>query len=112
MYIKVNRKTAEMLVTEGYRVRVLPCKVRLKNLWFQPAEIDAIKLLEWDTTFTKFVNEYTYYNCGVELGNYPSFYLYGDFTMGGAWDKCYGYEEALAMYQLLKQEAKAFADNW
>lgn len=112
MYIQVNKRTAEKLINKGYTIRMIPCKLRLGNIWFAPAEIDAMKLADWGINFTMFVNEYIYYNCNNnEVGRHPHYFLYGDFTMGGE-QGIHGYKDAVRIYEEAKAEAKRFAENW
>lgn len=110
MYIQVNKRTAEKLINNGYTIRMIPCKLRLRNIWFEPAEINFEKLAEWDTNFTKFVNEYIYYNCNNETGTRPSYFLYASFTMCVEYG-IHGYEDALRIYRMYENETKRFSEN-
>ena len=111
MYIQVNKRTAEKLINNGYAIRMIPCKLRLSQIWFEPAVVTFDKLAEWNTDFTKFVNEYTYYNCNNEVGKHPSYFLYGNFSMGGEYG-IHSYEDALKIYKMYENEAKRFSENW
>ena len=101
--IKVNRKTAERLINEGYTIKLIPCKVRLENLWIEPSYVTLEKLNEWDTNFEKFVNAYSYYNCNSELGNHLAYYLNVEFSLAGSvGSSCLGYKQAIKLYNELK----------
>jgi len=107
--IKVNRKTAERLISDGYTIKVIPCKVRLRNLWFESARISLKKLNELGTDFEKFINEYSYYNCNNELGKHPSYYLDVNFSLAGSiGNSCLGYKQAIKLYNELKTEHENF----
>ena len=110
MYIKVNKTAAKKLLRNGYTIRVLPCNVKFKNLFFEPFEIDMAWLEANEMTFETFVNHYMYYNCNAELGKYPAYFLYGNFTMGCNCDRCYGYKEAIRMYEEMEKEHKDFME--
>ena len=107
MYIRVNKNAAKRLVNEGYTIRVLPCKMRLANVWVDPYEINKAYLEERETTFDKFCNSYSYYNCNNELGRYIAFYLYGDFTMGVVY-KMSKYKDAVKLYKQCYKESMEF----
>lgn len=107
--IKVNKKTAERLIKEGYTIKLIPCNVHLKNLWFLPAYVTQLKLNNWGLDFEKFVNEYQFYNCNKELGKHPAYYLDVAFSFGGSCDnRCLGYKQAIKLYNELKTEHDSF----
>lgn len=66
---KVNKAIARRMFRAGFKVYVLPCKVRFDNMWMPPF------LLQKDDTFDRIVSEYEYRNCNAELGYYCSYYV-------------------------------------
>ena len=82
--IRVTRKAAEKAYNEGKAIYLLPCKMRLNNMWINPYK--AIKgeyrpLEEGYTTvvprsdFDSLENCFTYYNCNNETGRYIAWYI-------------------------------------
>ena len=108
MYIKIGKASAKRFIEDGYTVRLLPCKLRLANIWFSPAEITMQSLYEAGRTFDSFVNEYESLNCNSEVGRSAAYYLYGNFTMGGVTDRTVPYIEALDLYLKCEREANNF----
>lgn len=56
---------------EDFEIYVLPCKVRIDNLWMSPYKIVANSLEE----FQDAINKYEYYNCNSELGEHLNYYI-------------------------------------
>lgn len=73
MWDKINKIQAEKLYILGKTIYVLPCRVTLDNPWIKPYEIHQDHV--GDNSFDKVINNYMYYNCNSELGNYCSFYI-------------------------------------
>lgn len=68
-YEKITKTQARKMHAEGGKVFCLPCNVRPGNMWIGMAEI----LSDYD--FDKFINDYTFYNCGTNyLGKRIAFY--------------------------------------
>lgn len=67
-YVRVTKSAARSLFRNGEDVFILPCNMRLGNMWMRPMPIPG------DEDFDKTVNAYTYYNCNAETGRYCSFY--------------------------------------
>ena len=107
--IKVTRDAARKLVRDGYTIKLIPSRIRLKNLWMEPAFMSKDILEKNDSDFEKFVNEYSYYNCNnAEVGYYPAFYIHVDFTLAGYTDSALGYRQALKKYTELEKEHEDF----
>lgn len=67
-YVRVAKGAARSLFEGGEDVFILPCNIRIGNMWMQPMPIPR------DEGFDRTVNAYTYYNCNAETGRYCSFY--------------------------------------
>ena len=56
---------------KDFEIYVLPCKVRIDNIWINPYKIVA-------NSYDKFQDEcgkYMYYNCNSELGEHLNYYI-------------------------------------
>lgn len=107
--IQVNKTTARKLIEDGYTIKLVPCNIRLKNLWFEPYYVSDKTLKESDRTFDQMVNEYEYYNCNnPEMGRYPHYYLHLDFSLDGHLGSCLSYKHALLLYNQIKERASTF----
>ena len=56
---------------KDFEIYVLPCKVRINNIWMSPYKIVA-------NSYDKFQDEcskYMYYNCNSELGEHLNYYI-------------------------------------
>ena len=108
--IRVNKAAARRLIDEGYTIKLIPCNIRLKNLYFEPMYVTKEKLDEGHLTFNQLVNEYEYYNCNTrEMGYYSAYYLYMDFTLWGHDESPLTYSRAIELYKENKKEAEDFA---
>lgn len=73
---RINKKTARRLFYEGKKIYLLPCNVRLNNMWIEPQAIQKIDFEESETLFDYIVNCYELYTCNYqELGRYASYYI-------------------------------------
>ena len=70
-FTRVSKPTAKKAFNQGVRIAVLPCK--MGNGPWQHRLVTEKSVYNPD--FDKFVNEYEYYNCSAETGNYAAFYL-------------------------------------
>lgn len=70
---RVNKTIIKSIIKKqgACTVNMLPCKVRLENMWMSPYEIKLTSLEELEKT----INQYAYYNCNNELGYYPAYYI-------------------------------------
>jgi len=76
--LKVNRNRAKRMFSEGSRIYLLPCKVALGNPFINPISFQTDEFTQDERckldNFERYVDQYEYYNCCFELGNYPSYY--------------------------------------
>lgn len=71
-YKKINKQKARRLYEEGKTIYLLPCKVRLNNLWIVPFPINK----KDGSLFDRCVDYYEYYNCQYnETGKYSAYYI-------------------------------------
>ena len=70
---RVNRKKAERLYKTGNQLYLIPCNVNPDSMWIDFSIIR--KSIEFNHSFNEFVNNYEYFNCNNELGNYTVFYV-------------------------------------
>lgn len=63
----------KVLKNETVEVGFVPCKANLNSMWISPMWLTLASVED----FEKAINEYTYYNCNKEVGNYPHFYVKG-----------------------------------
>lgn len=75
--VKINKTKARNQFNLGIDVYIIPCKMRLDNMWMPQQKINKYELLKLDDdiTFDKFINGFEHYNCNNELGYYTSFYI-------------------------------------
>ena len=85
--LKINKIKAERLYNEGSTIYLVPCKVYpdFNSPWVKPFPIDLKKvkteyegypdLIELHGNFKSRINNFEYYNCNSELGNYTHFYI-------------------------------------
>lgn len=69
---KINKTTARKLYNSGINFTIVPCKCSPERWGME------VRSAEWNKncrTFDQLYNEYTYYNCGMEVGTYPAFYV-------------------------------------
>ena len=72
-FLKIRKTMARKLFNEGKSIYLLPCKMRVNNMWQSPYEM--VKNEEYPD-FDKMVNNYEYYNCQYnETGKYTAFYI-------------------------------------
>lgn len=73
--LKIRKTKARKLFNEGQVIYLLPCKMRVDNVWQKPHEV--VKSEE-NNDFDKVVNSFEYYNCQYnETGKYTAFYIKG-----------------------------------
>ncbi len=68
-YKRIRKDEARRLYDDGVTVYLLPCKVYPddNHPWIKPYRMDG-------RSFNQLVNEFEYYNCNNETGNYTAFY--------------------------------------
>lgn len=68
---QVNKTVAKRLYNAGHEIYLLACNLNPHSAWnnIYTANVD-IRGLQFDTM----LNQFTYYNCGSQLGYYPRFY--------------------------------------
>lgn len=67
---QINKTTAKKLYNEGETIYLNACKMSLNNCWTSPMPLDN----KAQEKFSTMVNEYEYYNCCSERGNYANFF--------------------------------------
>ena len=78
--------TAKKLFDKGAFIRIVPNKINPNNIWGVSADIkilNSARIQEMDDVrycndFDFIINNYSYYNCNNENGNYLHFYLLKD----------------------------------
>ena len=65
---RVTKRVARRLHSAGVAVWMLPCNMRLNNMWMYPMQLQS------GETFDKQVNACEYYNCNPETGRYLAYY--------------------------------------
>jgi hypothetical protein len=68
--LQINKNKAERLFNQGITVYLIPCKVRVNNIW-----INLCPINKDNETFNNAINSYSYYNCISELGLYPHYFI-------------------------------------
>lgn len=68
---RVQKRTAARLYEQGFTIYMLPCNMRIDNMWMGLYEFSK----QPDETFEKIVNYYEFYNCNYETGDYAKFYV-------------------------------------
>ena len=73
--IKLTKAQVRSLIKKGEVLEIgfVPCKANLESAWISPIWLTIDSVEKFETA----VNEYTYYNCNKEVGNYPHFYKKG-----------------------------------
>ena len=73
--IKFNQVKAiirrEVKNSNSFKIYVLPCKVRINNMWMSPYKI----VTDSYDKFQDKCGEYMYYNCNSELGEHLVYYI-------------------------------------
>jgi hypothetical protein len=77
---KVNITKARRLYNEGITIYIVPCKVfpDFNNNWIKPFDLNIKEFLKENEKYNNFdsrINNFAYYNCNSELGNYIHFYI-------------------------------------
>ena len=72
---RISKAAARKLWNSHENFIIVPCKCSPTGLGALYTRCDLGGCYEEDTTFDKFVNSFTYYNCNNETGRYPAFYL-------------------------------------
>lgn len=79
-YIRVNRKRAKKAYINGATVIIAPVKANmyfaLTNLWVMISRRELKARYGYTPHFDHFINEFEFYNCNNELGNYTKFFIY------------------------------------
>lgn len=71
---KLTKTQVISLLKKGEcEIGFVPCKANLNSMWISPMWLTLASVED----FEKAINEYTYYNCNKEVGNYPHFYVKG-----------------------------------
>lgn len=70
---KVTKNTIKAMIRKqgSVKVNMLPCKIKLGNMWVVPCEIEIKTIEELEIK----INEFVYYNCNSEMGYYPAYYI-------------------------------------
>ena len=79
---RINKKTAEKILNhpsiyEGIVLYILPVNANPESYWingFTEFKIENISFMD-SIDNNNFINEYIYYNCNNELGNYLKYYV-------------------------------------
>ena len=82
-YKQIQKRTAKRIFDNKKTVYVISCNANPNSPWingFYALGWDELLkhddfIPEYDFDFEKRVNEYEYYNCNSELGNYSHFYI-------------------------------------
>jgi hypothetical protein len=86
-FTKINKQKAKRLYNEGKKIYIVPVKVYpdFKGQWIKPFELQYTNEMKqrdveypglaFEHTFDSRINNFEYYNCNPELGNYTAFYI-------------------------------------
>ena len=78
-FMRVNRTKAKKAYIDGATVIIAPVKANMNyalcDLYTVFNRIELKASYGYTPHFDTFVNEYCYYNCNFELGNYPKFFI-------------------------------------
>lgn len=71
-YVRIDKRKARRMISEGELVLVNPCRVHPFAAWHS-----AITLTDYPSSddFDKVIDRYEYYNCNNEVGRYCSYYI-------------------------------------
>lgn len=72
---KVTKNTALKAFNAGLDIYMLPCKANPKSYWINPAKFNKKMVFDAGRTIESVINEYTFYNCNNQLGNYITYYV-------------------------------------
>jgi len=85
---RVSKPIARKMFNDGYKVRLLPCKVNdvcardgvsQGHFWVSYFEVSLDTIEERDyglyNKFDRMVNNYEYHNCNAELGYYAHYFV-------------------------------------
>ena len=78
--------TAKKLFEAGAKIRIVPNKINPNNIWGLCADIKRLETssiismddVRYCNDFDFIIDNYSYYNCNYENGNYLHFYLLDD----------------------------------
>ncbi len=76
--IRISKRMARELYEYGYKVYFCPCNLNPENPCWSLGIWENKYLWGQYEDFDKLCNEYTYYNCNSETGEYISFYIKKD----------------------------------
>lgn len=71
---RINKRIARKLYNDGVDVLFIPCKLRPDNMWGLGIW-ENVNLSGQYGSFDKLCNEFIWYNCNFETGNYIAFYI-------------------------------------
>lgn len=86
-FIRVNKKQAKRLYSEGKMIYIVPNKVYpdFKGIWIKPFELQYTEEmkqrdteypdLSFEHDFNSRINSFEFHNCNYELGYYTAFYI-------------------------------------
>lgn len=81
---KITKSTLKSMVKklqigESLTVKIYPCKANTLSIWYSGLEItikrDNNTTQELIELLDKYINEFEYYNCNNQVGNYASYYI-------------------------------------
>ena len=72
---RINKTTARKLYSAGADVLFIPCKLNPENNFYRLGIWENKNLCGQHETFEKLCNEFEYYNCRPDTGNYIAFYI-------------------------------------
>lgn len=81
--MQVSKRKAEKVYNSNKNIWVHPCNMTINNVWQTPYFFNKALL---DTkysdapTFDNLINQYQYYNCNNQVGNYPIFFIEKSFN--------------------------------
>lgn len=76
-YTRINARKARRLYDSGVDLMVCACRLDPVSPWLNGPTFNNHGLEKWELekAFSKFVNAFTYYNCSIETGLYPAYYV-------------------------------------
>lgn len=71
-YRRVQKTEARNMFNSGNKIYILPYKLRFNNAYIVPCLLQKNQEIK---NFDKFINNYEYYMCTYQVGNYCAYYV-------------------------------------
>lgn len=76
-YQRISKPNARNRFADGATIYICPNKINPANPMFPPVAIryDSEADIPAEKAFDNFINDYSFFNCFHEVGNYPAYYI-------------------------------------